>query len=61
MTATTRASKKAFAISLAIWLLPFMLFAAVPDATINGPIATEPHPSLNSIYGASAIELSARG
>ncbi|MCH2356703.1 MAG: hypothetical protein MK319_08570 [Pseudomonadales bacterium] len=61
MTATTRASKKTFAISLAIWLLPFMLFAAVPDATINGPIATEPHPSLNSIYGASAIELWDRG
>lgn len=33
--------------------------AAVPEATINGPIPTEPHPSLNSIYSASAIELAA--
>lgn len=35
--------------------------AAVPAATINGPIPTEPHPSLNSIYSASAIELTANG
>ena len=36
MTVTTCASKNTFAISLAIWLLPLMAFAAVPDATING-------------------------
>ena len=35
--------------------------AAVPAATISGPVAVEPHPSLNSIYSASAIELSANG
>lgn len=36
-------------------------FAAVPDATVNGPIAIEPHPSLNAIYSASAIELTKHG
>jgi len=35
--------------------------AAVPDATITGPIPVEPHPSLNSIYSASAIELTSNG
>lgn len=37
--------------------------ADVPDATINGPIAAEPpgHPSMNSIYSASAIPLADYG
>lgn len=37
--------------------------AAVPDATITGPIPIDPqgHPSLNTIYSASAIELTSRG
>ncbi len=35
--------------------------AAVPAATITGPIPVEPHPSLNAIYSASAIELTANG
>ena len=35
--------------------------AAVPDATVYGPIETEPHPSLNSIYSASAIEMDGNG
>lgn len=35
--------------------------AAVPEAKITGPIPVEPHPSLNSIYSASAIELTAHG
>lgn len=61
MTVTERINKKTLPITLAILLMPLMVFAAVPDATISGPIATEPHPSLNSIYGASAIELLDRG
>ncbi len=40
---------------------PSSLASQVPDATISGPIETEPHPSLNAIYSASAIELSANG
>lgn len=46
-----------------LMLLPMSLFspAEVPDATIIGPIETEPHPSLNAIYSASAIELSDNG
>jgi len=35
--------------------------AAVPAATVTGPVAVEPHPSVNSIYSASAIELTANG
>ena len=37
--------------------------AAVPDATVYGPIEADPpgHPSRNSIYSASAIELEAHG
>lgn len=50
-----------FLLGIAAMLLSLTVFSAVPDATINGPIATEPHPSLNSIYGASAIELADRG
>ena len=41
--------------------LPLLVNAEVPDATITGPIATEPHPSLNSIFSASAIELEQHG
>lgn len=39
------------------------LSAAVPDAVINGPIPIDPegHPSLDTIYSASAIELTSRG
>jgi len=39
------------------------LSAAVPGAVINGPIPIDPagHPSLNTIYSASAIELASRG
>ena len=39
-----------------LMLFPSYIIASVPDATIYGPIVTEPHPSLNSIYSASAIE-----
>lgn len=42
-------------------LLAGLANAAVPAATISGPIPVEPHPSLNSIYSASAIELTAHG
>ena len=42
-------------------LFPSYIIASVPDATIYGPIITEPHPSLNSIYSASAIELTDEG
>ena len=52
-------------IALLATALPLGVFnsalAAVPSATINGPIATEAHPSPNSIYSASAIELAAQG
>jgi hypothetical protein len=46
-----------------LMLLPMSLFspAEVPNATIIGPIETEPHPSLNAIYSASAIELRDNG
>ena len=42
-------------------LLAGTVLAAVPDATIYGPIAADPpgHPSKNSIYSASAIDLAA--
>ena len=42
-------------------LLAGTVLAAVPDATIYGPIAADPpgHPSKNSIYSASAIDLDA--
>ncbi len=42
-------------------LLAGTVSAAVPDATIYGPIAADPpgHPSKNSIYSASAIDLAA--
>ena len=38
-------------------------FAAVPNSTIVGPVEADPpgHPSRNSIYAASAIELSDNG
>lgn len=50
-------------VAAGLLLLPMSWFAIaeVPDATIIGPIETEPHPSLNAIYSASAIELSANG
>ena len=44
-----------------LMLFPSYIIASVPDATIYGPIVTEPHPSLNSIYSASAIELINKG
>jgi len=42
-------------------LLAGTVLAAVPDATIYGPIVADPpgHPSKNSIYSASAIDLAA--
>lgn len=46
---------------LIVFTLACRLAAAVPDATISGPVPVEPHPSLNSIYSASAIELTANG
>ena len=54
----------------ALWLVLFMLYslasvsqAEVPDATITGPIAADVSGSgtLNTIYSASAIELTANG
>ena len=42
-------------------VMPLLVKAAVPGATIYGPIETEPHPSVNSIYSASAIELTGNG
>lgn len=53
--------KKIIPGSLVLLLLPIILIAEVPGATVYGPIATEPHPSLNAIYSASAIELTANG
>ena len=48
-------------VSLVLLSTPSSSNAQVPDATVIGPIETEPHPSLNSIYSASAIELSGHG
>ena len=52
---------KTFVLIGGLWLIPLSIIASVPDATVYGPIATEPHPSLNSIYSASAIELTENG
>ena len=49
------------AAGLILWAVPSFSNAQVPDATIRGPIETAPHPSLNSIYSASAIELADSG
>ena len=49
------------AIAFTCLLLGGISVATVPDATLYGPIAIEPHPSLNAIYSASAIELSDNG
>lgn len=43
--------------AISLVLASALVSAAVPTASIDGPIATEPHPSLNAIYSASAIEL----
>jgi len=53
--------RKFFITGLVMSVVPLLSDAAVPDATIYGPIETEPHPSLNSIYSASAIELARNG
>ncbi|MCY4265673.1 MAG: alpha/beta hydrolase domain-containing protein, partial [Gammaproteobacteria bacterium] len=46
----------------AVWTVSFNASAAVPDATVTGPIAADPqgHPSRNSIYSSSAINLEAQ-
>ncbi|MEQ8952643.1 MAG: alpha/beta hydrolase domain-containing protein, partial [Gammaproteobacteria bacterium] len=42
-------------------LLPQLAIGQVIDAKFYGPIAVEPHPSVNSIYSASAIPLTEAG
>ncbi len=46
----------------AVWTVSFNASAAVPNATVTGPIAADPqgHPSRNSIYSSSAINLEAQ-
>jgi hypothetical protein len=59
-----RSQLSAAALHLALPILfSGALSAAVPDAVINGPIPIDPagHPSLDTIYSASAIELTSRG
>ncbi|MEE3238666.1 MAG: alpha/beta hydrolase domain-containing protein [Pseudomonadota bacterium] len=52
---------KTFVLIGGLLLIPLSISASVPDAIVYGPVATEPHPSLNSIYSASAIELTENG
>lgn len=50
-------------VSIGLLLFPFAAWSAVPDATIYGPIEADSpgDPSRNSIYSASALDLSAHG
>ena len=54
-------SVRTIVLSAAAFMLPLSGNADVPDATIYGPIETESHPSLDSIFSASAIELTGNG
>ena len=54
-------SVRTIVLSAAAFMLPLSGNAGVPDATIYGPIETESHPSLDSIFSASAIELTGNG
>lgn len=56
-----RSAGRVAGLALLLTALAGNLSAAVPEARITGPIPVEPHPSLNSIYSASAIELTEHG